>query len=273
MTLRCKIFGCKLYVRTQRDFSRIGVCERCGKSYRYGLWFRDKTKEIPMKGKDCPKCGAEMAWKNLEKERCPKCDPDQTLQELKSGEGATDLESKIAELRAMSKGRIHPGVIDILADAAREMERLRQQAEQQRQLEAQLQGEINDLEAQLASRAGLPDGWKLVEKKTCYALHCGNTVVATLAGPDAEKNAAIIASMLSAAPAPAPVSDAPVVSYELIDRARRVTKLLTRDHKAAHGQHPDKELLVEHIKKLDQIVGDLVIQQSQDRAQGGRVDE
>jgi len=44
----------------------------------------------------------------------------------------------------------------------------------------------------------LPDGWRIVEKKTCYTLLNGNEVVATLAGPDAHDNAAIIAHALAA---------------------------------------------------------------------------
>lgn len=47
----------------------------------------------------------------------------------------------------------------------------------------------------------LPDGWRLVEKETCYALLDGNNVVATLAGPDSVQNAAIIANALNSRPA------------------------------------------------------------------------
>lgn len=48
----------------------------------------------------------------------------------------------------------------------------------------------------------IPDGWTLVEKETCYALLDGNTVVATLAGPEAKQNAAIIANALKSQPSP-----------------------------------------------------------------------
>lgn len=48
--------------------------------------------------------------------------------------------------------------------------------------------------------SAIPEGWKLVEKKTCFALLRGNDVIATLAGPDAEENAATIAALLEAAP-------------------------------------------------------------------------
>lgn len=46
--------------------------------------------------------------------------------------------------------------------------------------------------------AAMPEGWRLVEKKTHYQLNDGNTVVASLAGPDAEANAAIIDRALAA---------------------------------------------------------------------------
>ncbi|WP_190277698.1 hypothetical protein [Achromobacter xylosoxidans] len=49
-----------------------------------------------------------------------------------------------------------------------------------------------------AIRAGVPEGWKLLAKKTCYALMHDGAVIATLAGPESEANAAIIARMLAA---------------------------------------------------------------------------
>ena len=39
-----------------------------------------------------------------------------------------------------------------------------------------------------------PEGWSFVEKKTHYQINKGNTVVASLTGPDAKKNAAFIAA-------------------------------------------------------------------------------
>lgn len=48
-----------------------------------------------------------------------------------------------------------------------------------------------------AIRAGMPEGWELVTKKTCYALMHDGAVIATLAGPESEANAAIIARMLA----------------------------------------------------------------------------
>lgn len=55
------------------------------------------------------------------------------------------------------------------------------------------------------SACPVPAGWKLVQRKTCFALHHGTEVVATLAGPQAEANAAVLAAVLAAAPtAPAP---------------------------------------------------------------------
>ncbi len=53
-----------------------------------------------------------------------------------------------------------------------------------------------------AIRAGLPDGWKLLAKKTCYMLMHDGAVIATLAGPDSKENAAIIASLLAAPASP-----------------------------------------------------------------------
>lgn len=49
-----------------------------------------------------------------------------------------------------------------------------------------------------AIRASMPDGWELVTRKTCYALMHDGAVIATLAGPESETNAAIIARMLAA---------------------------------------------------------------------------
>lgn len=49
-----------------------------------------------------------------------------------------------------------------------------------------------------AIRAGVPDGWKLLAKKTCYVLMHEGAVIATLAGPESKENAAIIARMLAA---------------------------------------------------------------------------
>lgn len=46
-------------------------------------------------------------------------------------------------------------------------------------------------------RVSVPQSWRVVEKPTCFALLDGNQVIATLAGPDAEENAAIIAALLN----------------------------------------------------------------------------
>ncbi len=43
----------------------------------------------------------------------------------------------------------------------------------------------------------VPENWRIVEKKTCYALMCGNEVIATMAGTEAQENAATIAKLLS----------------------------------------------------------------------------
>lgn len=48
----------------------------------------------------------------------------------------------------------------------------------------------------------MPTGWRFVEKKTCFSIHRGNEVIANLVGPDAEENAAIIASCLAGQVAP-----------------------------------------------------------------------
>ncbi|XAI95230.1 hypothetical protein [Leptolyngbya phage Lbo-JY16] len=55
------------------------------------------------------------------------------------------------------------------------------------------------LSAQQSSpeRVSVPEGWSIVEKPTCFALLEGNQVIATLAGPDAEENASIIAALLA----------------------------------------------------------------------------
>lgn len=48
--------------------------------------------------------------------------------------------------------------------------------------------------------ADWPQGWRFVEKKTCYQIHDGHNCIANLVGPDAEENAKTIARMLAAAP-------------------------------------------------------------------------
>lgn len=45
----------------------------------------------------------------------------------------------------------------------------------------------------------LPEGWKLIEKATCFALVNDGQVIATMAGPAAEDTAAILAAVLAAA--------------------------------------------------------------------------
>lgn len=65
-----------------------------------------------------------------------------------------------------------------------------------------------------AIRAGMPEGWKLVTKKTCYALMHDGAVIATLAGPESKENAAIIARMLDA-PGVSTVEDAPAAGDTL----------------------------------------------------------
>lgn len=57
--------------------------------------------------------------------------------------------------------------------------------------------EVAALESQLAALQ-LPADWKLEESSNCYRLLRGTEVVANLAGPDAEANAAILANALSA---------------------------------------------------------------------------
>lgn len=51
--------------------------------------------------------------------------------------------------------------------------------------------------SQQEAKPTIPQGWRIVEKATCYQLCSGNEVIATLAGPDAEENAVIIATALS----------------------------------------------------------------------------
>ncbi len=48
----------------------------------------------------------------------------------------------------------------------------------------------------------IPAGWKLLAKKTCYVLVHDGSVIATLAGPESEANAAIIARILAAPSCP-----------------------------------------------------------------------
>lgn len=64
----------------------------------------------------------------------------------------------------------------------------------------------------------LPEGWRLVVKKTHYALLDGDTVVASLAGPDAERYAAILAKALAETPVDV-VLHCPDCGAQHIDRA------------------------------------------------------
>jgi hypothetical protein len=50
----------------------------------------------------------------------------------------------------------------------------------------------------LSAPSVVPEGWRIVEKKTHYQLNCGNDVIATLTGPAAEENASIIARAIAA---------------------------------------------------------------------------
>lgn len=52
------------------------------------------------------------------------------------------------------------------------------------------------------STPAVPEGWRIIERANCYQLARGNEIVATLAGPDAEENAAKIAAMLAAGHSP-----------------------------------------------------------------------
>ncbi|MFJ3047021.1 hypothetical protein ACIPEN_14415 [Herbaspirillum chlorophenolicum] len=52
--------------------------------------------------------------------------------------------------------------------------------------------EGQELDGDATPPAGeMPDNWRCVEKKNCYVLHCGNEVVATLAGPVPFKKASL----------------------------------------------------------------------------------
>lgn len=68
-----------------------------------------------------------------------------------------------------------------------------------------------------APALAIPEGWRLVEKATHYQLIDGNTVVASLAGPDAEANAAIIARALAAPQQHAQAAQAEI--NDALDRA------------------------------------------------------
>ncbi|WP_329894001.1 hypothetical protein [Stenotrophomonas sp. SMYL20] len=50
--------------------------------------------------------------------------------------------------------------------------------------------------AQAVDLGGMPEGWRLSKKATCYQLSHGNDIIGNLVGPDAEENAAIIARVL-----------------------------------------------------------------------------
>lgn len=65
-------------------------------------------------------------------------------------------------------------------------------------------------------RERLPEGWRLVEKKTHYQLNNGSAVVANLAGPDAAENAATLARLLSAAPTAAGDEARPMTDEQIL---------------------------------------------------------
>ena len=66
--------------------------------------------------------------------------------------------------------------------------------------------EAASIRAALEAKAEpVAEGWKVITRPTCYQLVFGNEIVATLAGPNAEGNAAAIAAMLSAPPSTAEV--------------------------------------------------------------------
>lgn len=50
--------------------------------------------------------------------------------------------------------------------------------------------------AQAVDLGGIPEGWRLSKKATCYQLSHGDHIIGNLVGPDAEENAAIIARVL-----------------------------------------------------------------------------
>lgn len=68
-------------------------------------------------------------------------------------------------------------------------------------------------------RDALPEGWKLIEKKTCYVLIENGQVLATLAGPESVENATRIARALAAT---APNAGAPRIAIDF----KQATELL-----------------------------------------------
>lgn len=66
-----------------------------------------------------------------------------------------------------------------------------------RNLELDFEVKMDCIRTALESPMTLPDGWRLVEDKTCYKLCDGNEIVALLTGEDAKENATKIASFLS----------------------------------------------------------------------------
>ncbi|MGL4755999.1 MAG: hypothetical protein ACRCXB_26880 [Aeromonadaceae bacterium] len=63
-------------------------------------------------------------------------------------------------------------------------------------IDAALAGKVPDHVSGVGEKA-LPEGWKLIEKATCFALVNDGQVIATMAGPAAEDTAAILAAVLS----------------------------------------------------------------------------
>jgi hypothetical protein len=61
-------------------------------------------------------------------------------------------------------------------------------------------GKISYTRAPAEKGDGLPDGWELVTNETCFQLQCNGLIIAVLAGPDSEQNAALLAQALSRKP-------------------------------------------------------------------------
>lgn len=98
----------------------------------------------------------------------------------------------------------------------------------------------------------VPEGWKLVEKTTCYVLMDGNRVVASLAGPSADDDARIIAKMLAAAPHP--VSGEQTVDQHNAAYWQEQYDLLRKDYQRSLDERAQK--VAGLVEALEQFAND-----------------
>lgn len=100
--------------------------------------------------------------------------------------------SDFCESELASESLIRLTDFDALQAEAQRLDDLCAQLSQERDLAKKANQQISPI-----AMSFLPTDWRMIEHQTHYALVRGNEVVATLAGPNAETNAATLALVLS----------------------------------------------------------------------------